>query len=63
MKNLSVIIPVYNDEKKLVTKTNILLKKLKKLKLKYEIIFINDGSSDKSYNHISNLIKKINTLL
>ena len=43
MKNLSVIIPVYNDEKKLVTKTNILLKKLKKLKLKYEIIFINDG--------------------
>lgn len=58
MKNLSVIIPVYNDEKKLVTKTNILLKKLKKLKLKYEIIFINDGSSDKSNNHISNLIKK-----
>lgn len=46
--NLSIIIPAYNEEK-IVTQTIANLKKeLAKLNLNYEIIVINDGSTDKT---------------
>ena len=56
MKNISIIIPIYNDYEKINSKVKILLNKVKNLNLNYEIIFINDGSSDKS----KILIKRIN---
>ena len=58
MKPISIIIPVFNDSKKLKQKSRILLKKIKKLKLKYEIIYVNDGSTDDSKKEIKNIIKK-----
>jgi glycosyltransferase involved in cell wall biosynthesis len=48
MKNLSVIIPVYNEEKVVGETINGLKKELTRLNLNYEIIAINDGSTDKT---------------
>ena len=45
---LSVIIPVYNEEQGLQTLFDRLYPALDKLGVSYEIIFINDGSRDKS---------------
>ena len=58
IKNISIIIPVYNDSKKIVSKIKILLKKLKEIKLNYEVIIINDGSEDNCKNLIYNFIKE-----
>jgi len=56
MKKLSIIIPLYNEEK-LVTK---LLDKVLavKLKLEKEIIVVNDGSKDNSRKVVEKYIKK-----
>lgn len=45
---LSVIIPVYNEEEGLATLFARLYPALDQLKISYEIIFINDGSRDRS---------------
>lgn len=57
--DISLIIPCYNYENLIVNKFEKLKKKLKLTKNNYEIIFINDGSSDKTLNKL-NLIKKKN---
>ena len=45
---LSVVIPVYNEEQGLQALFDRLYPALDKLKISYEIIFINDGSRDRS---------------
>lgn len=54
MKTLSIIIPVYNEEKTI----DVLITKVKNIKtaLKKEIVVVNDGSKDKSLE----ILKKIN---
>ena len=55
--SLSVIIPIYNEELNL----NGFYKELKahlKLIKKYEIIFVDDGSSDKSFEILESIAKK-----
>lgn len=52
---LSVIIPVYNEEKRLVEGYNHYYSYLKKTNYPWELIFINDGSSDKTLS----LLKKL----
>lgn len=52
---ISVIIPVFNEEgniKELYRRLNIVLKMITQ---KYEVIFVNDGSTDKSMKIITNL--------
>jgi undecaprenyl-phosphate 4-deoxy-4-formamido-L-arabinose transferase len=46
--NLSVVIPVYNEEEGLPTLFARLYPALDALKLGYEVIFVNDGSRDRS---------------
>jgi glycosyltransferase involved in cell wall biosynthesis len=58
MKSLSIIIPTFNDETKIEYKIQILLNKLKKIKIKYEIILINDGSIDATKHKIIKIIKR-----
>ncbi|MCK4589180.1 MAG: glycosyltransferase family 2 protein [Nanoarchaeota archaeon] len=57
MVDISVVIPVYNEEKNVA----ILHKKVKEvldtLNKKYEIIFINDGSKDRTYEELLKLKK------
>lgn len=52
-KKLSVIVPCYNEEKNLDSFLQRILQTIKKLGLDYNIIFVDDGSSDKTWKKIS----------
>ena len=56
--DLSVVIPVYNEEEDLKIIYDKLAGILPSLKMEYEVIFVNDGSVDKSWNVISEVTKK-----
>jgi len=47
--NLSIIIPIYNEEKSISKLYQKLKKVLSDLNMQYEIIAVNDGSIDNSY--------------
>lgn len=54
-KKLSIVIPLYNEEESINPLTNEIRKALKPLNISYEIIFVDDGSTDNSLK----LIKEI----
>lgn len=56
-KMLSVIIPAYNEEENVKTIYLQLIKVLNKLKYIYEIIFIDDGSKDRTLQILKQLAK------
>ena len=49
MKSLSIIVPCYNYEKKIINKIYKLKKKIEKFNIKYEILIIDDCSSDDTF--------------
>lgn len=55
---LSVVIPVYNEAGNLEQLSQRLMATLDKEGKSYEIIFINDGSRDNSYDYLNELQKK-----
>lgn len=55
---ISVVVPVYNEEQGVLETVIGMLKEMKRLNIKHEIICVDDGSSDKSYDILSNLSKK-----
>lgn len=55
--NISIIIPVYNGSKTLQNLLNEIQKNLKNSDLSYEIIFIDDFSSDNSWSSIEELCR------
>ena len=57
-KKLSIIIPCYNEEKNFSVSTNEILNYTKNFKFDYEIIFVDDGSTDNTYNNLITFIKK-----
>jgi len=59
---LSIVIPVYNSSKILPKLLKLINFYLKNQKLKFQIILINDGSIDNSWDVILNLKKKYNFL-
>ena len=62
-KLISFVIPVYNEEKSIEKLYLNLKKNILKINYFYEIIFIDDGSTDKSaeiLKKISKLNKKLN---
>jgi len=54
---LSVIVPCYNEEEVIEETYNRLTSVLKQNRINYEIIFINDGSMDKTLDILTNLAK------
>ncbi len=56
-KKLSVIVPLYNEEESLNPLANELRKALKPIDLAYEIIFVDDGSLDKSLSIIKDICR------
>lgn len=48
-KLISIIVPVYNEEKNISDLYADLKELFVKLSYDFEVIFINDGSTDKSY--------------
>lgn len=58
MTQISIILPVFNEEENIAqvyTRVTVVLTQLKK---SYEIIFINDGSRDSTYEKITKIQKK-----
>lgn len=55
---ISIIVPLYNEEESIKPLYNRLKKTMNKLRRKYEIIFIDDGSTDKSFNVLKKIAKK-----
>ncbi len=60
---LSIVIPVYNEEKTIAKILNKIKKVAHKNSLNIEIIVINDGSTDKSYNILKNLNKSYDKII
>jgi len=58
MINISVVIPLLNEEESLVELHNWIVKIMNDNNFSYEIIFIDDGSTDNSWKIISDLSKK-----
>ena len=54
MNKICIIIPVYNEEENIQK----LFKKIKKLKIKFDILFIEDNSTDNTRSEIKKLVKK-----
>ena len=59
---LSIIVPAYNEEKRLPKTLLDMDKYLRKQKYEYEIIVINDGSSDKTVEKVKKLKSEIKGL-
>lgn len=57
MLEISVVIPVYNCAECLDPLVGRLHKSIRRINAQYEIIFIDDGSSDRSWEVIKNLVK------
>ena len=53
--NLSIVVPIYNEEFGIVEFANQLKGNLDKLQIQYEVIFINDGSSDSTQEKIDSI--------
>ena len=54
---ISVVVPVYNEKENLIELNNSLINVLNKLNKNYEIIYIDDGSTDGSGNLLEELSK------
>jgi len=60
--DLSIIIPVCNEEDTLVELYNQLIDALKKIGCTWELVFVDDGSTDRSYEIIKDLWMKDSTV-
>ena len=58
IKSLSVFFPVYNEEDNITSLIQKTVAVLEKLKLEYEILIINDGSSDNTKEVAENIAKQ-----
>ena len=54
---LSVVIPTYNEEKNVKPLFDKLIRALREIGKKYEIIFVDDGSTDKTFGNLKKLAK------
>ena len=61
-RSLSIIIPCLNAESFIYKKVIKLNERLKKLKTKFEIIVINDGSEDNTLRELLRLKKKLKSV-
>ena len=55
-EKISVLIPTFNEEKIIATTIKETIKVLKRMVMDYEIIIIDDGSTDNTYRNVSNII-------
>tara|TARA_S200000501_G_scaffold159784_1_gene150707 strand:- start:1546 stop:2499 length:954 start_codon:yes stop_codon:yes gene_type:complete len=60
MMDLSIVIPLYNEDESIAELYSKIVSSLSNSSLNYEIIFIDDGSSDNSWNIIKDFTKRVN---
>jgi glycosyltransferase involved in cell wall biosynthesis len=58
MTNLSLIVPVYNEEENLPLLFDAIQQVLRSLEYSWEVIFVDDGSQDKSLSVLESLLEK-----
>lgn len=58
MTQISIIVPVYNEEESLPELTTWIERVMHEHRFSYELMFINDGSSDKSWEVIGCLAQQ-----
>ena len=58
MKKISIIVPCFNEEEAIPLFYDELLKELSKLALNYEVIFVDDGSTDNTLDVIKKIRKE-----
>lgn len=58
MSTLSVIIPSYNEESNIERTAETIGRILSEAQIEYELLFVSDGSSDKTYELVCNLAKR-----
>ena len=58
MELITIIVPCYNEEESIPLFYDEINKVIKKMKVKFELIFINDGSKDKTLEILRNLAKQ-----
>ena len=54
VKNFSVVVPIYNEEKILLTSASQIYDICKRMELDFELIFVENGSTDKTLKIIKN---------
>jgi dolichyl-phosphate beta-glucosyltransferase len=59
---LSVVIPAYNEESKIEKDLSVLYAYLSKQKFEYEVIVVDDGSRDRTFETVRSLEKKYKNL-
>ena len=60
--DISVVVPLYNEEESLPELFAWIERVMNANGFSYEVIFVNDGSTDKSWNVIENLAEKDNNV-
>lgn len=58
MKKISIVIPVWNEEKNIIPLVKRIHTSLKKAKITYELIFIDDNSTDNTLKILKKICKK-----
>lgn len=54
---ISIVVPVFNEEESIQEFYNVLVSSLSKLRKPFEVIFIDDGSTDSSLDRIKKIVK------
>lgn len=62
LNKITIVVPCYNEENYIDKLTDKLLLQCDALKLDYEIIFVEDGSTDNTFNEITKKINKNNKI-
>ncbi len=57
MKSISIIIPAYNEEIRLPTSLSRILSYLKSRNYDYEVVVVDDGSTDSTVNSVQHFVK------
>lgn len=60
---LSIVIPLFNEQESLLELNKTILEIVLSMKIEFEIIYVDDGSTDNSWNIIKNLSKNSSNLI
>ena len=57
-KCLSIVLPTYNENANIEKAYNVIKQILEQAKINFELVYVNDGSKDNSWDEILKVIEK-----